>query len=187
MQTQAEYEQERGYDIDTELLVGTLLQLYVNRNLTNNEIVDREQNIEVKGFENDVYKCVVDLKPLLDDIAETSLRGSKLFLLSRFWEDNYNKRMKGKIHPEGTENPAMIELQNIIPHIIGFTFDKWYMMKNENYGRPYSLSPVFLDLADGVPSSLCEIYKIGKTFLTLKDFRNNIVSEYEGDFSEIID
>lgn len=181
--TEEEYNKERGYDPDIDYIVGALLQMYSDRNINNVELVDRDENFgETKGFENSVFKCVKEMKPLVDDIAESTLRGSKFFLISRFWEERFAKKHRGTI---GGENPAMVELREIAGQIMGFKFNHWYMMKNENYGRPYQLVSDYLVLNGGNPTTICEIYNIGKTFVSLKEFHGNIVSEYTGDFSEI--
>lgn len=181
--TKEEYEKERGYDPDIDYIVGALLRMYADRNIENVKKVDRDENFgETKGFENSVFECVKNMKPLVDDISDSKLRGSKFFLISRFWEDNYEKKIRGII---GGENP-MLELRQIAATILEFDFDKWYLMNNENYGRPYRLESKYLDLNGGNPTTLCEIYGIGNTFLSLKEFHHNIKEPYEGDFSEFV-
>lgn len=177
-----EYKDE--YDPQIDFTVGAILTMFAKKHINNfeNVLIDED---ELPTHVNLVSKPIKELGPLIADIAESKLRGSRFFYLSRFWEDWNNRTVEADANGE---HPAMVELRDVIaPKILGFHFYKWYTMENESYGYPYFMDSDFLDLAGGEASALATIWhseRLINTFLTLKEFKEHIKDEYKGDFTE---
>ncbi len=174
---EAEYNKKRGYDPDIDYIVGALLQMYVKKNIMNTDALISAQN-----------KAVFDMKSLLDDISKTKLRGSKFIHLSRLYE---NSLYDTSVNFEG-ENVAIATLRDIIiPKIIGFGFNTYYTMKfdnewNKHYPHLMFDTPYF-DREDKMPYCCYRIYGVRTLVpqsMSLRKFKENIIEEYKGDFSE---